>query len=238
MKCPYCGEKNEDGARRCVTCGRVFDGQGARAAGGLGEGAAGDGGPDSAVAARKASGGTDDLSRPSVHGFACQHCGSTDIFPVSVKGGAGMAVRAGLLGAVGTYVAESLSKSRTDVKPVNYKCKQCRKKTTLSAKEAPFEEILPTPCRVRFVRDMSVLYALTSFIVYLNGVKVGLATRRRPFEFETGVRHNAVFVVNQSGGVFPLLCQFEAEPGGEVELHFNGKFKPPVSKPASMDQGA
>ncbi|MDR0507550.1 MAG: DUF805 domain-containing protein [Dysgonamonadaceae bacterium] len=108
--------------------------------------------------------------------------------------------------------------------PMTYKCDDCRQRFTAVPTEADKDEILAAPCEVVVKRMSNIIGAVTIFIVYLNGVKVGALTNGKAISFSTRVKHNQLVVVDQEFNAFKGAYHFEAEPYGRVEAFFNRKF--------------
>ena len=161
---------------------------------------------------------------PSVKNLRCPNCSGTEFKILGTKGSVGAAVGAAMFGAIGNLVQSSGAQSDFALRPIRYQCLSCKKKFEASPYVATEDELLDEPCTV-------VLHRLSSFVgmavvqqVFLNGVKVGNVKNNQQLSFQTYVRHNVIFVTDQSGVAFPSSYKFIAENGGQVQLRFNRKF--------------
>lgn len=165
-------------------------------------------------------------SFPSVHELACPDCHSKELKILGTKGSKGTSVGIGMaFGAIGNLVANSVSKNDYTVQPVNYKCESCGKKFEAMPLAAKPEELLEKPCTVNFTRLSSFVGMAVSQNVWLNGVKVASVKNGKTVSFQTGVKHNTVFVTDQYGVAFKGCYKFEAQSGGTEEIRFKKKFK-------------
>ncbi|MDR0796980.1 MAG: DUF805 domain-containing protein [Tannerella sp.] len=170
--------------------------------------------------------------RASIRDLKCPHCGNDDLKVIGEKGATKRTVITLLIGLplfplglfIASIVAGNMAKARESM-PVRYKCNRCKHKFTGEPKEAIPEEVLSTPCEIRFERISNFVGSMMPQMVYLNGIKIGIAKNGKTLTFPTHVKQNTVFVTDQYGTAFPGHYSFEAQPGGLVSMRFDRKFK-------------
>lgn len=103
-------------------------------------------------------------------------------------------------------------------------CNICGNKFESLPLTAASEEILKTPCSIKFTRLSSFAGMAVVQCVWLNGVKVATVSNGKTVAIETSVRHNTLFVTDQYGVAFKGDYKFVAESGGRVEIRFKRAF--------------
>ena len=165
-----------------------------------------------------------DTNYPSVLGMKCPKCGATEFKILGTKGSLAKAGVAVAFGAIANMALDSQSKGDFELKPVRYQCASCKHKFEAEPAVAPEEELLMEPCKVVFHRLKSAVGMAVTQQVYLNGVKIGNVKNGEDLAFQTFTKHNTVFATDQAGIAFPGSFEFEAEPGGTVDIQFKRKF--------------
>ena len=166
-----------------------------------------------------------ELQIPSLYNLKCPSCESTELTILGQKGSTGKAVALQVaFGAIGTLIANSGVKAQEETKPLQYKCKQCRKKFVTYPLPATEDELLSAPCKIVFQRVKSMVGMAVLQIVYLNGMRVGPIKSGASFEFETNIKHNTIFVTDLHGMAFRDKYKFEAVAGGSISVQFKRKF--------------
>ena len=158
-------------------------------------------------------------------GMKCPHCGSENLRVTGTKGALGASLVTGLaFGAVGNLVAGSNAAANQATEPLQYVCHDCSKKFQSLPLAAQPDEILEQPCTVTFTRDKSFVGCMVPQIVYINGIKIGAVKNGASVSFQTSCRNNVIFVTDQYGVAFNDDYKFEAQPGGEISVHFKRRF--------------
>ena len=165
------------------------------------------------------------VSAPSLFRLNCPRCGTYDYQVLGKKGAKGKAIGVGaMFGAVGDWVASSISENNFNLEPMNYKCKACGAKFESVPLLAQPDEILQAPCRIIFTRMSGIAGMGVAQSVWLNGVKVAAVGNGETKELVTYIRYNTLFVTDQYGVAFADVHKFEASAGGYIEVRFNRKF--------------
>lgn len=107
---------------------------------------------------------------------------------------------------------------------ISCQCNNCKNKFTVHPLAATPDEMLSAPCEIRFTRVFSTDGENLAQIIYLNGVEIGLVKNGETLSFATTVRNNIVYVTGLNGQAFKGEYKFEAQPGGQVDVRFNGHF--------------
>ncbi len=81
-------------------------------------------------------------------------------------------------------------------------------------------EELSDPCSVSLTRNKNLMGAAIKSTVYLNGNQLGQLKNGQTLEFETKSKNNKLMIVNNKDNMSRAI-EFEAEPGGEVNINFN-----------------
>jgi len=165
--------------------------------------------------------------QPSLFELKCPRCESKDYIPLGVSGGTGKYVATQLaFGLIGQLAASSAAKKNMDiVDEINYKCKKCGNKFSGLPLEAKSEELLSIPCTIQFTRLSNFVGSAMLNVVNLNGIKMGSLKNGQTIAFQTNIKYNTLFVTDQHGVAFPDAYRFEAQPGGNVMVRFNRKFR-------------
>jgi len=164
----------------------------------------------------------------TLKGLKCPQCGSENLRVTGKKGSGGKAAAAVLAGGAAANMIASRNASRGDdlgaAEPLAYICQDCRHKFQSRPLAALAEDLLESPCTIRFTRLGSMVGAIVAQVVYLNGVNCGAVKNGKSIELSTSNRWNTIFVTDQYGVAFPDVYRFEAAPGGRVEVNFRRKF--------------
>ncbi|MBR0382242.1 MAG: hypothetical protein IJH71_07400 [Eubacterium sp.] len=161
---------------------------------------------------------------PSVANLACPKCGKKDFRVISIKGSLAKIGTVAAFGALANLALDSKSKGDFEIKPVKYQCLGCKNKFEALPLVAEPDELLETPCRIKFHRQKSALGMAVSQQVYMNGVKMGNVGNGKELEFQTFIKENTLFVTDQTGTAFPGTYKFTAENGGTEQIEFKRKF--------------
>ena len=163
---------------------------------------------------------------PTFHHLRCPHCGGDHFRILGKKGAQAKAIGVGAaFGAIGAVVAASMSENEFDLAPINFKCLGCKKKFESLPHVATADEFLPAPCKIIFKRMNSFVGIAVSQAVWLNGIKISPIGNDQTIEFFTYIKDNTLFVTDQFGVAFKESYQFQAQPGGCVQVFFNRKFQ-------------
>ena len=164
------------------------------------------------------------FKNPTLVGIKCPNCGSEN-YRIEGTGSAGASVGKQLLfGAVGNIVSSSRSKDDFELKPVKYRCLDCKNKYETIPNEASDDEILKKPCTITFERLSSFIGGAVRQQVFLNGIKMGTIKNGSKITFETNTRTNVIFVTDHHGVAFKEHYTFTAKDGGEEYIKFKKKF--------------
>lgn len=161
---------------------------------------------------------------PTLVGIKCPDCGSTDFRVLGIKGSSAGVAAAIAFGAVGNLVMDANSKGNFELKPVKYQCTACRKKYESLPVECDEDEVLDEPCTINFTRESSIIGCAVTQQVYLNGVKIDNVKNGKTLTFQTFIKHNVIFVTDQTGTAFPGALKLEAESGGTQNISYKRKF--------------
>lgn len=103
--------------------------------------------------------------------------------------------------------------------------KYCHKKFSSSLLAAQLEEMLSEPCTINFERmPVTGLFGfMVNHFVCLNGIKVNIVKNGKTLTFQTIIKNNTLFVTDPYGFAFDCDYNFEAHPGGSIEIKFYGK---------------
>ena len=165
------------------------------------------------------------VNAPSLHMLTCPKCQKHDFKILGSKGSKGTSIGIGMaFGAIGNMVANSVSKNDLTLQPIQYKCNSCGNKFESLPLTATPEEILDAPCTINFTRLSSFAGMAVAQHVWLNGVKVGSVNNGKTITFQTYTRYNTIFVTDQYGVAFKDSYNFEAQNGGNIDIHFKRKF--------------
>lgn len=177
------------------------------------------------MASDKSNVETIEIQNPTLVGITCPKCGSTK-YQIQGTGSIGASVGKQLLfGGVGNMVSSSRSKNDFELKPVKFRCLDCKEKYESIPNDAGKEEILEKPCTITFKRLLSILGAVVRQQVFMNGLKVGTVKNGSEITFETNTKTNVLFVTDHHGIAFSDKYEFTAESGGEEYVKFKRKFK-------------
>jgi uncharacterized membrane protein YhaH (DUF805 family)/DNA-directed RNA polymerase subunit RPC12/RpoP len=164
------------------------------------------------------------VNTATLSALRCPQCDSKDYIPLGKKGAIGKALSTQLfIGAIGNIIAAKSDAKSVSSTPLQYRCKNCKSKFTAEPSESTTEEHLSRPCRIILQRRSNMAGAALPYVVYLNGIKVGVVNNGKAISFNTWVKENVVFVTAQ-GVAFPA-CKFIAEQGSSTVILFNRKIK-------------
>jgi Zn finger protein HypA/HybF involved in hydrogenase expression len=168
---------------------------------------------------------TIEISNPTLTGIKCPECGSEKYI---IKGTGSLGASLGkqfLFGGVGNMVSSSRSKNDFELKPVKFKCKDCKKDYETLPNDAEEDELLEQPCTITFKRLSGIWGAAIRHQVFLNGIKIGTVKNGSEITFQTRTKENTIFVTDMHGVAFNDTYEFTAESGGEEYVKFKRKFK-------------
>jgi len=156
----------------------------------------------------------------------CPYCGNGDYIPLGKKRSAFQQVAGGLaagaLPVTAAMVMNRQARDLSEIKPLQYKCAQCKKKYEFAPLAAAPEEMLESPCTINFQRVKALKGSAEVYTVYLNGAPICTVSNGGTFSFETNITYNNIFVGMGDGIVFHDLFRFEATPGAVVNVRFAG----------------
>lgn len=161
---------------------------------------------------------------PSLKKIHCPQCKKANYKILGTKGAMGKAIGAGMFGGIGNLIQSSNAKSDFELKPIRFKCLDCNNKFDSLPAQSEADEVLKKPCTIVFHRLSSFVGMAVIQQVFLNGVKVGNVKNNGELRFETNIRHNVIFVTDQSGVSFGDTYVFNAQDGETRVLNFKRKF--------------
>lgn len=129
---------------------------------------------------------------------------------------------AGAMPLTAAFVMNRQARDLSEIKPLQYKCAQCKKKYEFAPLAAAPEEMLESPCTINFQRVKTLKGSAENYTVYLNGAPVSTVKNGEDFSFQTSIKYNTVFVGMGNGIIFRDLFRFEATPDAVVTIRFAG----------------
>ncbi|MDR3364806.1 MAG: hypothetical protein LBS91_07685 [Clostridiales Family XIII bacterium] len=163
---------------------------------------------------------------PSLYYVKCPKCGSASFIMVGQPGAKGKSIGIALaFGAIGGLASAHAASGRDAVEPLQYHCKDCKKKFVAGPLEAMPDELLSAPATINVERVKSSVGMAVPQIVFINGVKVGELLNGRVMTFQTPLRFNTLVVTDHFGVAFKTgTTRFEVQPGAAAHFRFNRKY--------------
>ena len=165
------------------------------------------------------------IENPTFVGIKCPTCAGEKFIVEGASGSKASSFATTVaFGAVGHMVKSHRLKEDVEIKPVNFKCRNCKTKFDSLPKSANKDEILKEPCTITFKRLSSFVGGAVKQQVFLNGAMMGIVNNNSEITFDTYTKTNVIFVTDHFGNIIKEDFKFIAESGGKQEIKFKNKF--------------
>lgn len=166
---------------------------------------------------------------PTIYGKSCPHCGSRELRVKKVRGGNNAWHDPAELWAGNTEAVQGLHSAAfvRSLNPITYKCQGCKRGFTSLPVKAADSELLAQPCTITFERVPRFNGTANEHFPYINGIGMNPIHRKGSITIKSPLKHNTIFVTDNTLRGYKGIWSFEALPGENVHIsykrpHFQG----------------